>query len=151
MVVIISKKVRKNQCIFVSYVWGSCNRISSLIFWRGIWGWGSSFINRRIRDCRRRFSFWRKLLREFRVRGLWLAKSEEWSWVMDIMCFLFLGFGKWKVGLEVIGSSDGPVVRISDCLSDGPSSNLGQDAFLFSASTSHHIHILYHLYHSLSS
>ena len=29
----------------------------------------------------------------------------------------------------MIGRPDGPAVRISDCLSDGPSSNLGQVAF----------------------
>ena len=32
--------------------------------------------------------------------------------------------------MMLIRRSDGPVVRISDCLSDGPSSNLGQVAFL---------------------
>jgi hypothetical protein len=41
--------------------------------------------------------------------------------------------------VESVRSPDGPVVRISDCLSDGPSSNLGQDAFYLLINTSSHI------------
>ena len=46
-----------------------------------------------------------------------------------LMCFCGLRFFKYEKDMRLIGRPDSPVVKISDCLSDDPSSILGQVVF----------------------
>ena len=46
------------------------------------------------------------------------------------MCFCGLRFVKYEKDMRLIGRPDSPVVKISDCLSDDPSSILGQVVFV---------------------